>query len=330
MLILSHIFRKYIRRSPLYFCKSLIYNTGKEDCAMLTYTMDVEPASIWLRTTPGTTAKEQPYFVTEAGLFYGRKHFATSRANKDSYLIFYTIDGEGWLKQGDQEVCLPKGTAVMINCRTPQTYRTSPNSTRWHHFWIHCDGAGVAAMESILNPGGIIRPVPVSSAMRERCERILSLITRDNLESVLEMSLSVHRILTRIAGTRLSGDLPAASAGGTSVEQANRELIERAAEYIRAHFTDDIDIRTLLSVTHLSRAHFLRLFRQYIGDTPHHYLICYRITQAKELLETTDLPIRQIAEQVGFHDESNFSTRFAKIAGETPRQYRSSTMLPQC
>ncbi len=253
---------------------------------MLTYTMDVEPSSIWLRTTPGSLALKQPYYVTEGGLFLGRKNFATSRAHKESYLIFYTVSGEGLLKQGDQEISLTSGSAVLINCRTPQMYQTSDQQKKWHHFWIHCDGAGVAAMESILNPDGMIHPVKVSSAMRERFERILTLLQRDNVESVLEIGLSVHRILTRMAGTLLTNS-QTVNQEGSDQKTVNKELMERATEYIRAHFTEDLDLKDLLEFTHLSRSYFLKLFKQYIGTTPYNYLLCYRITQAKELLEMT-------------------------------------------
>ena len=41
---------------------------------MLTYNMDVEERSTWLRATPGAAALAQPFYCTEAGNFYGRAH----------------------------------------------------------------------------------------------------------------------------------------------------------------------------------------------------------------------------------------------------------------
>ena len=38
-------------------------------------------------------------------------------------------------------------------CRTPQSYCTAPGQSCWHHYWVHLDGAGVAAMEPLLLPG---------------------------------------------------------------------------------------------------------------------------------------------------------------------------------
>ena len=49
---------------------------------MLTYNMDVERRSLWLRTTPGELALAQPYYCTEAGRFYGRSRFSTARTDK--------------------------------------------------------------------------------------------------------------------------------------------------------------------------------------------------------------------------------------------------------
>ena len=66
---------------------------------MLTYNMDVEPRSQWLRTTPGVLALAQPFYCTEAGRFYGRGQFSTARTDKESYILFYTRRGAGLIEQ---------------------------------------------------------------------------------------------------------------------------------------------------------------------------------------------------------------------------------------
>ena len=57
-------------------------------------------------------------------------------------------------------------------------------------------------------------------------------------------------------------------------------------------------------------------------------LLSTRITRAKELLVLTDFSVCEIAHQVGFGDESNFSTRFTAMVGQSPQQYRKSAMKP--
>ena len=91
---------------------------------MLTYTLDITEKSQWLRTTPGTAALAQPYYVTEAGLFFAGERFVTERTDKDSYLILYTFSGEGVLTQdgpADSGNCsdpgLPQAAALRNRCR---------------------------------------------------------------------------------------------------------------------------------------------------------------------------------------------------------------------
>ena len=102
-----------------------------------------------------------------------------------------------------------------------------------------------------------------------------------------------------------------------------------AAEYIREHYAEDVHIGTLLGITHVSRSYFLRLFRQYMGTTPYNFLLLTRITRAKEMLETTDLPVAEIAYEVGFQGDANFSSRFLAITGVTPGQYRRQALRSQ-
>ena len=68
----------------------------------------------------------------------------------------------------------------------------------------------------------------------------------------------------------------------------------------------------------MSKSWFLRLFRQYMGTTPYNFLLSTRITRAKELLVLTDFSVC----------ESNFSTRFTAMVGQSPQQYRKSAMKP--
>lgn len=55
---------------------------------------------------------------------------------------------------------------------------------------------------------------------------------------------------------------------------------------------------------------------------PVEYLILTRINAARDLLETTDRTISDIAQEVGFYDHSHFVRHFKHIRGCTPNQYR--------
>ena len=285
---------------------------------MLTYTMDIEPSSLWLRTTPGAAALAQPYFCTEAGLFLGRKAFSTARTHKDSYIIFYTISGQGIVRQEDSEVRVKKGEALLMNCRTSQSYMTDPDVRQWHHYWIHTDGAGVAALADIINPDQKIGAFGLPDSTRDLFDEILRFLPDETVDSALSISLTVHRILTRMADASLR---PQSEKAGS-----NKKRIQLTVNYIRSHYNEEIAVSDLSEIANMSRSYYLRLFRQYIGTTPYNYLLGFRITQAKELLELSDTPVTQIAEQTGFSDESSFSTRFSAMTGVSPSVYRKNSI----
>lgn len=285
---------------------------------MLTYNMDVEKGSIWQRSTPSQAALSQPYVVTEAGLFYGKKNFTTSRGNKESYLIFYTIEGCGQINQKGETILLEKGDALLLNCRIPQSYGTYKDAGKWYHYWIHADGAGVKAMENYLIPDGKLKKVHIPRSTRDIFENMLGKLPEETTESALSSGMYVHRILNRMVRSMLSES--------DNLGSDHKKNMEAIAEYIRLHYQEDINMQDLLKRAHMSKSYFMQLFRQYMGTTPYNFLTNYRITQARELLDLTDLPIAQIAIKVGFNDESNFSTRFSKITGQSPMQYRKSAI----
>ena len=172
---------------------------------MLTCNMDVEERSVWLRATPGAAAMAQPFYCTEAGNFYGRAHFATARTDKDSYILFYTLSGSGLIEQNDQRIELPAGSALLLNCRTPQSYCTAPGQSCWHHYWVHLDGAGVAAMEPLLLPGKKLTPVQLTGVkMQELFETLLGQMERSTVDSMVTMGLALHEMLALCARSILA------------------------------------------------------------------------------------------------------------------------------
>ncbi len=285
---------------------------------MLTYTLDIADKSQWLRTTPGPSALAQPYYVTEAGLFYAGPQFITDRTDKDSYLILYTFSGKGFLTQDGDTISLTPGTALILDCRRPQRYGTAPGCDHWHHYWIHADGCGVAALFSVINPDGRASSVTVPDTIRDRFAHLLKRVPQETASAVLSESLDVHRILQDMASASLHEE--------TERRHSHQELMEEAADYIREHYSEDVHVETLIGITHVSRSYFLRLFRHYMGTTPYNFLLLTRITRAKELLETTDLPVSQIGYEVGFQGDANFSSRFLAITGVTPGQFRKQAL----
>jgi len=188
---------------------------------MLTYNMDVTPESVWKRTTPSEAELAQPYYCTEAGVFYAQQHFSTARTDKESYLLFYTLRGAGLIEQGESHVVLSTGQALLLNCRTPQSYCTAPGQSCWHHYWVHLDGTGAAAMEPLLFPVKKLTPVQITGVkIQEFFETVLAQMERSTVDSMMQIGLALHGMLALCARSIL------AQAEATSA----RQVILQAAE----------------------------------------------------------------------------------------------------
>ena len=85
---------------------------------------------------------------------------------------------------------------------------------------------------------------------------------------------------------------------------------------------EQFDANALSTAMTISRAQLLRRMKSATGNSPAYYIKTMRLEKAKELLETSDVSISQIAFQTGFNSPSNFTKVFFEKYGITPSQFR--------
>jgi AraC-like DNA-binding protein len=98
--------------------------------------------------------------------------------------------------------------------------------------------------------------------------------------------------------------------------------IKPVLEYIEAHYSEPLSLDTLASVAGMNSRYFCRVFYSLTNSTPINYLNFYRIEHAAYLIESTDLPITDIASECGFWESSYFTKVFKKYKNTTPQKYR--------
>ncbi|MGJ4889348.1 helix-turn-helix domain-containing protein [Bradyrhizobium sp. HKCCYLRH3099] len=103
--------------------------------------------------------------------------------------------------------------------------------------------------------------------------------------------------------------------------------LRRVCDYITAHLGEKVTLADMAAAARLSRMHFAALFLKSTGMRPHQYLLQRRIAAAKDLLKETELPIVQVAIQVGFQTQAHFTTVFKKVTGATPAKWRDAVTL---
>jgi AraC family transcriptional regulator len=100
--------------------------------------------------------------------------------------------------------------------------------------------------------------------------------------------------------------------------------LQQSIDYIHAHLNGDLSMAQIAGSVNSSPTYFASSFKRATGISLHQYVIKQRVERAKLLLETTDVPIANIASQVGFSSQSHLTQHCKSFTGMTPRQIANS------
>jgi AraC family transcriptional regulator len=93
-------------------------------------------------------------------------------------------------------------------------------------------------------------------------------------------------------------------------------------DYIQANISRAMTLKELADVACLSEYHFARCFKEATGSSPYRFVLDKRIAAASDMLANRDLPIKAIAQAVGFTSGRHFSASFKASRGKSPLDYR--------
>jgi len=130
-------------------------------------------------------------------------------------------------------------------------------------------------------------------------------------------SLSVG-VALHLCRTRGIHAPPAAGERG----QLTRWQWSHLRDLIDNDLTGDLSLSTLAASVNLSKPHFVRLFRNTAGTSPHRYIVQIRTERARHMIQTSKLPLAEIASEAGFTSQSHLGRIFRRTYGVTPGDVR--------
>ncbi|WNL43317.1 AraC family transcriptional regulator [Halomonas sp. PAMB 3264] len=244
--------------------------------------------------------------------------FSYDRHAHEEYAFGVTLAGRQDFFSGGQFHQSPPGNVIVFNPEEVHDGQSGGEHTL-DYLMLYVDPDQLAPLfaEALGRPSGAGFRSPTTlmhdAKLRTSILELARLVTH-GIGSCIDQENALYRIAERTA--QLGGevvDKPRATRPET--------LLERAKAYIHAHLEQDISLDAISAAAHLSRYHFLRLFRQHYGITPHQYVINCRINAARAALAEGAFP-SDVALRYGFSDSSHFNRRFKRIYAVTPSQYR--------
>ena len=102
------------------------------------------------------------------------------------------------------------------------------------------------------------------------------------------------------------------------------EDIVQAQTWLKQHCSEDVKLSEVAAHFDMSVRSFNRRFKLATGQTPLQYLQNVRVDMARELLQSSNLSVNEIAEKVGYQDMGHFTALFKKFLATTPSEYRTT------
>jgi len=258
----------------------------------------------------------QGLLVTDAGIFpHAKSHFIERNHGVPTTLLIVCLAGKGWfrLASGPTQPVEP-GSLIWLPANQAHAYGAS-EETPWAIEWAHFQGFEVDSWCQILGiplTGGILSLTP-SMAANLRLGQVWA---------HLDQGYSVANLAAASSALRSTLVAAARTTPSENPQKTSNERVAESIAWMKSHLSEPLRLAELASHSGLSIPHYTVLFRGQTGFSPMDWFLRLRVQWACELLDTSHLPIGDIARQAGFSDPFYFARCFRRVVGKSPRQYR--------
>jgi AraC-like DNA-binding protein len=241
----------------------------------------------------------------------------------DTFSLGVIEEGEVEFFHDDQRSNLRTGELIAFNPEAVHACNPVKDKARSYHM-IYLDVAWCRAFqESIWNTKlhdfVTVARVTVKDEEMYRDFLELSMLLRDREVFYLEKEEVLYRFMRVFFEKFIPDHTPI-----NPSENASKQNIEYAKNYMKDHVRENITVAQVAQKVSLSEYHFMRLFKQHTGMSPHAYLLNQKIILSQRLL-TQGISIAEVAQEVGFVDQSHLNRHFQAIVAMSPGEFIRSS-----
>ncbi len=255
-------------------------------------------------------------YITDIGYYpQARHHFRERPTGSPQFILIYCVEGKGEIRVNESIYPIPENHFFIIPKGTPHAYRANENNP-WSIYWIHFTGPGSTAWSRFSGQ--------VMAIERGKNERI-----NDRKDLFEEIFRNLDRGFSIETLEYVNLSLPHLLASFTHLNQfrlirepGEKDVVGQSINFMLENIRNKYKLADLAKVVRLSASHYSHLFLLRTGHSPIDYFIQLKIQRACRLLDTTDLPISEVAAETGFEDQFYFSRQFKKVMNMSPREYR--------
>ncbi len=257
---------------------------------------------------------DMPLLVNCAGQNVSEHAFTSVRQNgrKDYYLMFLKRGSMDLLLR-DETIEIKKGEGVILAPGRPLCYTFSGVNGPLEYYWAHFTGSEAhSLLESTRLGESRLFKVQQSEDIIQRFKELMSAFLVLDEWQANEAAGQLMALLSHLGRAAAADD-----------ERADIAPIRRSLGYMNEFYAKALSVRELAAMEFMSPSRYSTIFRSIMGTSPKDYLIRLRMNNAMDMLDKTDLSVKQVALAVGYDDPLYFSRLFKKRAGISPRMLRN-------
>lgn len=243
--------------------------------------------------------------------------FAPSRGRRlDSYQLLYITKGKGtFFTSPQQSIEIKEGDMIILRPQQWHSYMPDKN-TGWKEMWIGFEGANMDSRfeNDFFNKDKIVYRIGVQDNIVNLYDQAIRVANEE--KAACQQFLA--GIANLILGMTMYYDQ------NRCFDTATEAQIDKAKIIIRENLLKGITPEDVASQINMSYSWFRKLFKDYIGVSPAHYIQELKIQEAKQMLSDINTSIKEISYYLGFDDMAYFSKVFKKYTGYTPIEYKTT------
>lgn len=245
---------------------------------------------------------------TRDGCIAGNMEFKERRRYFEFYSISHMYRGRGYYWRPDRGVEeIKAGQCVLVSPRVIQNYGNDAGS--YHEDTVNFNGP----VADMMFRSGVLADGVFDLGLSRRLAPVIELVSDPSDHAQLNANFELQKLLQDLYNRRFERK---------SIDRYPE--IDELLKLLREHPERWWSIEEMAEFCGMSDDRFRRVFCERVGMLPKRYADQLRLHHATALLAGTRLPVREIAEKIGYADEFHFSRRFREVIGISPGQYRKS------
>lgn len=258
-------------------------------------------------------------FITHIGYFpKATSHYRERRKGCKDNILIYCLDGKGWYYVGGKKYIAVANQFFIIPATHQYLRYGADEKDPWTIYWIHFSGDKLKALNDYFSIDEFLAPRPIhfDDYKIHLWQQMYDCLEKGySFENIGYANMCLYYFLASFIFPDKRKEL---------LNKKSEDITDKVIDYMKKNISERLTVDDIAAEFNFSSSHFHSLFRKKTGLSPMDYFIQLKMQRACQLLDLSDLRVKEVAANIGYDDPYYFSRIFTKIMGHSPQTYRKN------